>query len=240
MKAFLLTAATILACVSGLFAQNLPPDYNWEVGINAGWSAITRPNGPSTAYQGTRTKTVHDYSIRMDYFLSPNWMLNLDLGDRQWKSFGDWELVDNQGVKLNNRAVTFLIADHATNESVGLNYVIPFYTKYTAYNKANLYFGVMFGLMQTANDGSIAYSKYKSSPDSGYTYVSRYDYGSGTGYNVGIQLGYTWYIIPRLGVNIDLGMRYARIKTIDEHYGSENNKFHLLYFPETLGIRWRF
>lgn len=240
MKAFLLTTAAIVACVSSMFAQNLPPDYDWEVGINGGWSAITRPLGPATAYQGTSTKTTHDFSLRLDYCATPHWMLNLDIGTRRWQSQGEWQAVDNQGVQLNPRPVTFTIANYAVNENVGINYVIPFYTRYTDYNKANIYFGASFGLMQTANDGSIGYSQYKANPDSGYTYVSHYDYGAGNGYNFGIQMGYTWFIIPRLGINIDLAMRYAHVKTIDQNYGSENNKFYLLYFPETLGIRWRF
>jgi hypothetical protein len=240
MKAVLLTVAIVVASINSLFAQSYIPDYNWEAGINAGVSAITRPLGPANAYQGTSTKTVNDFSLRLEYFASPHWMLNLDLGERRWESYGSWTPVDAQGVTLDPRQVSFLIADHAINESVALNYVIPFYTQYTGYNKANLYFGASFGLMQTLNDGSIAYNNYKASPDSNFSYVSRYDYGSGSGFNFGIQMGYTWYIIPRLGVNVDLAMRYAHIKTIDENYGSENNKFYLLYFPETIGIRWRF
>lgn len=240
MKAFLLTVAAIAACASSMFAQNLPHDYNWEVGINGGWSAITRPLGPATAYQGTSTKTVHDLSFRVNYYVSPHWMLNLDLGGRRWESYGDWQLVDNQGVSLQPRPVTFMVADYALNENVGINYLIPFYTRYTDYNKANIHFGASIGIMQTINDGSIGYSSYKSSPDSNYRYVSHYNYAAGSGYDFGIQLGYTWYIVPRLGLNIDLAVRYAHIKTQDEHYGSENNKFYLLYFPETLGLRWRF
>ncbi len=246
MKAFLLTAATFMMCAGGLFAQynmwsnNLPPDYNWEVGVNGGWSTFTRPTGPADVYQGTRTKTVNDFSIRASYFLDPHWMFNLDIGDRRWESSGDWQIVDNQGQTLGKRPVTFLVADHAINESIGLNYVVPFYTRYKTYNKSNLYFGVSFGLMQTANDGSIKYSTYKAAPDSGYIYPSRYDYARGDGYCIGLQAGYTWYVIPRLGLNIDLAVRYAQVNTIDEHYGSVNAHFSTLYFPETIGLRWRF
>ncbi len=240
MKALLLTASTLLACVSGAFAQNLPPDYNWEVGVNVGQSTLTRPLGPATSYQGTRTKTVHDYSVRLDYFFDPHWMLHLDIGDRHWESYGNWKINDLQGQQLKSRPITFVVADHAINENVAINYVIPFYSRYNRFNRANLYFGVCFGLMQTVNDGSIKYSNYKSAPDSALTYMSKYDYGSGTGFNTGFQIGYTWYVIPRLGINVELAMRYAQINTIDTHYGSENAKFHTIYFPETLGLRWRF
>ena len=94
--------------------------------------------------------------------------------------------------------------------------------------------------MQTVNDGSLAYSRYVAPPDSNYYYMSKYDFGAGRGFTYGIQMGITYYIIPRLGINIDLAMRYAHINTIDQHYGSENNHFELLYFPETVGLRWRF
>ena len=240
MKAFLLTAAAIMACAGSMFAQNLPPDYNWEFGINGGLSGFTRPLGPANLYQGKRTNIVPDFSLRLNYLLNPHWMLNLDIGSRKWQTEGGWTLNDQQGQVLKPRQITFLVADHAINESVGINYVIPFYTRYNNFNSANVNFGVMGGLVTTTNDGSLSYSKYNAAPDPGYIYVSRYDYGYGIGYSFGIQMGFTYFIAPRLGVNIDLAMRYVNVGTTDEHYGSENNHFYLLYFPETIGLRWRF
>jgi hypothetical protein len=240
MRAFLLTAVALLVCAGSMFAQNLPPDYSWEVGLNGGYSYNTRPLGPANAYQGTRTNRVHDYSIRLDYYFNANWMIHLDVGDRKWESSGTWQLNDKFGQKLQSRNITFLQAEHAINESVCMNYVIPFYTRYNTFNRSNLYFGAMLGFVTTVNDGSIAYSKYNAPPDSNYKYVSKYDYGYGFGFSYGVQLGYTYYIIPRLGVNIELAARYAHVNTNDEHYGGENKHFYLLYFPETIGIRWRF
>lgn len=240
MKAFLLTAATLMACAGSMFAQNLPPDYNWEVGVNGGYSVMTRPLGPANAYQGTRTNIVTDYSVRLNYFLGPHWMLNLDIGNRKWETFGDWKLDGLFGQSLKTQPVTFLVADNAINESVGINYIIPFYTKYNTFNRANLNFGVDLGLITTTNDGSINYKTYKTATDSGYTYVSRYDYGFGIGYSFGLKVGYTYYIIPRLGVNVDLSIRYADVRTNNIQYDHENSRFYLLYFPETIGIRWRF
>jgi len=167
-------------------------------------------------------------------------MLNLDIGERQWIAYGDWTIQDQLGVTLKPRPIQFLVADHAVNENVGISYVIPFYTRYNNYNKANLYFGATFGLMQTSNDGSTSFSKYNASPDSGLVYMSKYHYGAGTGYNAGLQMGYTWYLIPRLGFNVEIGVRYADIRTNDSRYASANSRFHTLYFPGTFGIRWRF
>ena len=240
MKALLLTAAAFLAFTGSLFAQNLPPDYNWEVGVNGGLSFFTRPVGPANNYTGNSTQTVGDISVRLNYFINPHWMLNLDIGERHWQSQGTWQLNDIYGQPLKAEPITFVVADHAINESVGINYVIPFYTRYNTFIRSNINFGVTVGMMNTVNDGSIGYSTYKQAPDSNYRYVSKYDYASGQGFTFGVQVGYTYYIIPRLGINIDLAVRYAHVKTGDEHYASENNTFTSLYFPETIGLRWRF
>jgi len=246
MKAFLFTVASVLAFASGvkaqsiLYSSNLPPDYNWEVGANFGLSVPTRPVGPAESYVGRSTRIVHDYSVRLNYFFTPHWMLSVDLGDRRWESKTTWIPNDLHGQTLKPREVNFLIADHAINECVGINYVIPFYTKYNTFNRANVYFGTNVGMVQTLNDGSTKYSRYNAPPDSFYTYVSRYDYGSGTGFTFGAQVGFTFYIVPRLGVNLDLAARYVTMHTTDVNYRAENSTVTLLYFPETLGIRWRF
>jgi len=240
MKSLLLTAATIMACAGSMFAQNLLPDYKWEVGLNGGFCGITRPLGPANAYQGTRTNLVHDYSFKLTYFINEHWNVNFDLGTRKWETFGTWQLNGTNGQKLKPREITFLIAEQAISESAQFNYVIPFYSNYNSVNRSNLYFGVMLGLVTTVNDGSMGFSKYAAAPDSNYTYTSSYNYGYGIGLSYGIQMGYTYYILPRLGVNVELGMRYATVQTHDQRYGSVNDHFHLLYFPETIGLRWRF
>lgn len=248
MKGLFLTAVALLACAGSMFAQYngyrgaymLPPLYSWEVGFNGGLSVATRPSGPAEAYQGSRTNVVHDFSVNVNYYFSDHWMLGFDLGTRKWESFGTWSLPITMGQYLQPRDVSFLVADHAISSNFQMNYVIPFYTKYNTFNRANLYFGAMLGMINTVNDGSLGYSTYNAAPDSGYTYLSSYHYGFGIGYNFGIQAGFTYYIIPRLGVNIELGARYASVGTNDERYGHENAHFHLVYFPETLGVRWRF
>lgn len=241
MKAFLLTAAVLLACAGSMFAQNLPPDYKWEIGINGGYSAFTRPLGPATAYQGTRTNVSGDFSFRFNYFINPNWMLSLDIGNRRWESYGDWKLNDLNGKTFSTaQQVRFLVADYALTNSVGINYVIPFYTRYNTYNRSNINFGVTFGFINTFNDGSISYAKYKPGPDPSPVYVTGYNYGHGMGITFGAQMGYTYYIFPRLGLNADVAVRYAGVKTNDVRYDHANSSFRVLYFPATMGIRFRF
>lgn len=240
MKALVLSVAALLAVTGTSLAQNLPPQYNWEVGLNGGLSVMTRPDGPATGYQGTRTNIVHDYSARITRYLHEHWFLTFDLGDRKWESFGDWTPYTLNGRTLKPREITFLEASNAITESFQFNYNIPFYTRFHTFNRSNLYFGVLLGLVTTMNDGSLGYSKYNALPDSNYTYVSSYHYGYGIGFSYGLQMGYTYYIVPRLGVHVELAARYASVATHTTQYAGENANFHTLYFPETMGIRWRF
>ena len=240
MKSFLLTAAMLVAFAGGMFAQNLPPEYNWEVGVNGGYSAITRPVGPPAVYSGTRTNIVKDFSLRASYYLNWRWMLSLDIGTRRWESFGQWDLEGKFGKKLKPVNVNFLLADQAITQSIQLNHVIPFYTQFRDFNRANLYFGVMAGLVNTINDGSRSYDKYNDGVDSGYTYVSGYHYSAGRGYTLGLQTGFIYYIVPRLGVTAELAVRYADVKTFDQNFAAVNNRYQLLHFPQTVGVRWRF
>jgi hypothetical protein len=240
MKSFLLTAAMLVAFAGGMFAQNLPPEYSWEVGVNGGYSAITRPVGPPAVYSGTRTNIVKDFSLRASYYLNWRWMLSLDIGTRRWESFGQWDLEGKFGKKLKPVNVNFLLADQAITQSIQLNHVIPFYTQFRDFNRANLYFGVMAGLVNTINDGSRSYDKYNDGVDSGYTYVSGYHYSAGRGYTLGLQTGFIYYIVPRLGVTAELAVRYADVKTFDQNFAAVNNRYQLLHFPQTVGVRWRF
>jgi hypothetical protein len=98
----------------------------------------------------------------------------------------------------------------------------------------------MAGLINTINDGSRSYEKYNDGVDSGYTYVSGYHYSAGRGYSLGLQTGFIYYIVPRLGVTAELAMRYVDVKTFDQNFAAVNNRFHLLHFPQTVGVRWRF
>jgi hypothetical protein len=239
MKSFLLTVATLMAFTGGMFAQNLPPEFRWEVGANGGYSVITRPVGPPAVYTGTRTNIVKDYSLRASYYFNSRWMMTLDLGDRRWETFGPWKLNDKYGVKLNSIDVPFLLADHALTQTVQMNHVIPFYTQFRNFNRANFYFGVTAGLVETLNDASRSYSKYNSPTDSGYTYVSGYHYGSGMGYTLGLQTGFIYYIVPRIGVTAELALRYVNVKTIDINYAAPNAHYHVMHFPQTVGIRYR-
>ena len=244
MKIFSLLSALMFACIVSASAQyhlNFPPDLNWDLGINGGFSVCTRPVGPPDAYRGTRTNVVPDFSIRGGYSFTPHWQMNLDIGSRMWETFGTWQINGLYGQGLGPQNISFMLAQRAVSSSVQMNYVIPFYTHFQVYNKANLYFGAMFGMVTTVNDGSETVSKYKSPVDSSVTnFVSKVDYYSGVGYSIGCQTGFSYYFVPKLGINIEFAVRYANITTADVSNAGELSRFRLLYFPETIGIRYRF
>lgn len=239
MKSFLLTAATCLAFAGGTFAQNLPPVYRWEVGANGGLSTITRPVGPPAVYTGNSTDVVKDYSVRASYYFNWHWMMLVDVGNRRWESFGQWTLEDRYGQQLKPVKMNFLLADHAITTSVQMNYVVPFYSQFTTFNRANLYFGAHLGMVNTINDGSRSYDRITTAYDSSMTYVSGYHYNSGIGYTLGVQSGFIYYIVPRFGVCAEVAMRYVHVKTIDTKWAEPNAKYNLLHFPQTVGIRYR-
>lgn len=239
MKSLLLTAATLLALAGSTLAQNLPPVYRWEVGANAGLSTITRPTGPPEVYTGNSTDVVKDYSLRASYYFTWRWMMSLDVGNRRWESFGQWQMEDRYGLPLKPYKMNFLIADHAITTAVQMNYVIPFYTRFTTFNRANLCFGVHAGMVNTINDGSRSYDTMSTPSDPGRRYVSGFHYNSGVGYTLGLQSTFIYYIVPRFGVCAELAIRYANVKTIDTKWAEPISRYQVMHFPQTIGIRYR-
>lgn len=247
MKLFFITVV-FMVCTGGLFAQhalwqNFPPDIKWDIGFNYGGSEITRPLGPDRNYQGTRTNIVPDYTLKVAYAANPNWIFAFEMGMRKWESFGTWSEPYLMGTTLKNENITFGLGRPALTESFQANYAIPFYNKFSVVNKASLYFGINLGLVETVSDGSVGYSHYNAPPDSAYRFVSSYNYGSGIGFSFGVQAGYTWYFWKRFGLNAEIAAKYVNVATETVNglnYAHITNNYHMMYFPESIGLRYRF
>ncbi len=248
MKAFLCTALAVVAISGSTFGQNqlwenFPVVQHWDIGFNVGASGITRPIGPEKAYQGTRTKVVPDCNVKLTYAFNPNWNINFEVGFRKWESYGTWSNPYTMGSSLKNTEVRFQLGKPAVTESVQLNYAIPFYSGFHKFNRANLYFGATLGLVTTFSDGSIGYSRYNAPPDSSYRYISSYNYGQGLGFSFGVQVGYTYYVWRRWGVNVELAARYAQVggvKTNGLNDDHQTNNYQIMFLPQTIGFRYRF
>lgn len=106
-----------------------------------------------------------------------------------------------------------------------------------------IYFGISAGLVTTVGDGSTQFSKYNAAPDSSFRYVSGYNYAAGIGFSFGVQAGYTYYIKQRWGLNAELAVRYVDVGT-EKVNGINNNhmtnRYRTMFFPQTIGIRYRF
>ena len=237
MKAFLLTIALVTA-VGSLYAQD-PADFKIEIGLSGGICTNTIPGGSSALYEGSNSSWNPAGSIKVDYNINENWQIGGEIGAAKWMTTGSWPVNDAFGQSLQSQKITFIIANPAISACLQVNRVVPFYSKYKHFNKANFYYGVSLGLLPTVNDGGITYSKYDKSPDPALTYVSQYDYGFGIGYTAGIQVGYSYYIVPKFGVNVELAGRYAYVGTNETRYNHENTHYDLLYFPATIGLRYR-
>lgn len=240
MRSILLTATAILTLTASVSAQSFPPDYRLEAGLNVGTSTTTIPNGPQSLYKGTQTAWSPEASLRMHYNLSPYWQVGGDLGYTSWSTTGKWSLYDTHGNVLPSQKVKFVYSDPTITLAAQANRVVPFYSKYKEYNKANFYYGVTLGLVFTVNDGTSTQTTYGQAPDPQFIYTSKYDYGYGIGYVAGVQAGYTYYISETLGVNVEGAARFAEVGTNDTRYDHGNSRYNLFYFPLTVGFRMRF
>lgn len=240
MKSFLL-AATLLCTLPGkIFAQNFPPDYRYEFGINGGIAPFTIPNGVDDRYKGDNAGVPPAASINFNYNISQNLQVGAELGMTTWKTTSNWNLTDAYGVQLKPRTVTFSIAKPAITSIVQFNFVKPYYSSYKEYNKANVYAGVAAGLTYTVNDGGLETATYNVAPNPSLVYTKQYNYGYGIGYVVGAQIGVSYYVVEHIGFNVEVQGRYTDVGTSDTRYGHVNSRYNLFYFPIKAGIRFRF
>jgi hypothetical protein len=223
-----------------MFPQNFPPDLTWEVGVNGGINQSVRPQGPPMFYCGTRTNMQAEYGINLSHYFTPHWQLGINITGTHWESDGTWSLNGNFGKQLQSQNINFLFADYAFSEEVQMNYVLPIWSGFQVINRANLYFGASCGLVNTVNDGATGYAVYKSKTDSGYKYLNKVDYNPGLGVNFGAHIGFTYYFVPKLGVNIEIGAKYAYVSTTNDVNNRELGTYYLVYFPETIGLRYKF
>jgi hypothetical protein len=240
MRSTLLTAFTVIAIAASANAQSFPPDYRFEAGLNIGTSVNTLPNGPLALYTGTKTQWAPEASLRFHYSFSPYWQVGGDLGYTNWTTIGNWSQNDVYGKPLQSQRIKFVISDPTITVAAQANRVVPFYSKYKEYNKANFYYGATLGVVFTVNDAGSQQSKYNSAPDPNFTYTSQYNYGNGIGYVAGVQAGFTYYISEMLGINIEGAARFTEVGTTDTRYDHANSHYNLFYFPMTVGFRIRF
>lgn len=222
MKPLLLTAFALL------FAGSTYAQY-YEVGLGGGLGTVGTPSGLPTQYQGSSGSWNGMASAGYNYNINDYWQIGGTIDMSNWKRTGTWN-VNGSSTSTN---VDFILANPAIAFCVRGNRVIPFYSPINPEMvQSQIYFGVSAGMMFTANDG-----KTFTGSDS---YVKQFDLENGKGYIIGIQAGYAYYFRRHLGVFGEIAPRYVNIMASDARYGHELEKYHLINFNVTVGVRYRF
>ncbi len=236
MKSIILSITALFLSVAA-FAQSTPPDYSHEVGVYGGVSAFTNPL--STAYKGSRNLVPYVVSANYYYNFSERFQAGVDMAMTHWETQGNYTYPGlNNGAGFSH-ATNYVFADYAWALTARANYMIPLYDHYRI-NRSNFYMGVAAGAVFTVSDGRTNYAQFNNMEGEQYRYIDTYHYEAGSGYTVGAQVGFTYYISNHIGFNAEGAARYVQIDNKNHNIGSVNGGFEMFYFPVTLGIKMRF
>lgn len=231
MKKLIITLAT------GLFSLSAAAQ-PFEIGINGGLSTTSKPYG--SLYQGTDNIINYTGDINFHYNFSERWQTGLSIGITQWQRKDSWPLTSAYKDSLGSMDVKMILADPAVSFAFQLNHIVPFYERYEDFVQAHLYFGVAAGAVITGNSPKMEFSRVMNNSRDEYTYTSEFHYGSGYGFLLGAQIGYSYFFNEHLGINLELAPKMAFMKTNDARFHGANNRFNVLYWPATIGIHYRF
>jgi len=227
----------LLIAVASVFSLNAMAQ-RFELGINGGMSTTTRPEG--ALYQGEHNEWTPAGSLSFHYNFHERWQAGLSIGVTSWKRTGQWPLTGAMEDSLGTEEISFTMAKSAVTFAFQLNHVIPFYQDYEDFVKQQIYFGVAAGPVIVANDGEVTTSRVNPNTPFEYSYTSGFNFQPGYGFMVGAQVGYTYYLGEHFGINVDIAPRIAWVETVDPRLGEANNQYSVMYFPTTIGLRYRF
>ncbi len=210
----------------------------FEVGINRGVSNTSQPN--ESLYNGDKGKWSYATDLNLHMNFSERWQAGFSIGMTKWERTGNLLLTAAYNINLGSRKVNYLYAKRAVSIAFQGNHVIPFKERYEDFVRSNLYFGLSAGVVVTGNDGNITYTKTNPNTPSEFTYISEFNYQSGYGTLLGVQVGYTYYFGEHLGINLEFAPKITWVKTVDPKYNNANDTYNLFYFPTTIGIHYRF
>jgi hypothetical protein len=231
MKSILVfVAATLLS--TSLWAQK------YEIGLNGGISTTTRPH--RSLYQGADNVWNYAVGANFHYNIMERIQMGVNVDMTKWERKDQWPLVSANSTDLGTQEVKYQLAKRAVSFTLQLNYVLPFYQQYEEFVRSQLYIGVAAGGVMIGNDAEVVYSKVNPRTPVEYTYASEYHFEPGYGYILGMQIGYTYFISERIGINLDFAPKVTWAKLNDSRYGGANNEYTLIYFPTTIGLHYRF
>lgn len=226
---------TFICIVSGFVVAHAQ---KFELGLLGGGSTTAIPQ--KSLYTGDKAQWCYTTGIQFHYNSNSYLQVGGEVGMTRWERNGDWKLSAASNQNLGSKNVNFVLAERAVNIALRANFVFPFYSQYEDFVRSNIYIGVSAGGIVTGNNGNIEYSRYNPNTPTEYSYVSKYNYESGYGTMLGIQLGGSYYFSKLLGVNVEVAPKMAWVNTIDSRYAYANDNFNIIYLPISLGLKFRF
>jgi len=231
MKSIIL-AVTAIVLTGNVFAQQ------YEVGLNAGISTTGKPH--RSLYKGD--ENIYNYAAEANfkYNLTERWQVGAAVGVTKWQRKDQWALSNTNNMSLGSQEVKLVLAQSAVSFALQLNHVIPFYEQYEDFVRSALYIGISAGAVVVGNDGKVNYSRVNPNTPAEYTYASQYNFEGGYGALLGFQIGYTYYLSERIGINLDASPKVAWVNTNDSRQARGNNEYNVWYVPATVGLHIRF
>lgn len=222
----------------GLFCFMTASAQKYEAGLSGGVSNTSRIK--ESLYSGNKGTWTYAAGINFHLNIDPHWQAGIEAGMTRWERTDEWALYGSNNQSLGTKEVNYIFAERALSLTLRLNYVLPFYNRYEDFIRSSFYGGISLGGVATGNEGKIEYSRANPNTPAEYRYVSKFQYESGYGTVLGLQVGYNYFFSKLLGLNLEFAPKMAWVKTVDSKYGYANDTYNILYFPATVGLRFRF
>lgn len=240
MTSRLLLAAALVFSGAAAHAQwSDQPDYRFNVGINGGLAPTTRI-WREVDYSADEKSLPSTWGIVGNYNFTDRIQVGMEINTAsEWSSRGTVTLNGLGGTVLGQPGVRYVYAERTWSLQVRVNGVVPMYDKMRSL-RADFYYGLGLGAIFTVNDGRTVYNQFNEQVGEEYRFVSEYHYEPAAGYTVGVQAGFDWWFLGRLGVNAEVAPRFSHLNLVDNRAASRNGPFDIISFPVTVGLRYRF
>lgn len=219
-------------------AQYPEPDFFNEIGIGYGVSFMTQPKLPN--YVGTETKTASYATLNYTHYIGYDFSVGLEVGRTHWETSGTQTLAGPENSTIGDIGTTYIFADRALSFLLRFNKV-GWHFDDLSFQRSNYYYGVSGGMVFTNQpEEQLIYSQYNGQAGNQNQYISQYNFQSGIGYVVGLQVGYNYFVGRHFGFNADFSPRFMHLFTEDYNQAHQNDQYRLFNFPVTVGIKFRF
>lgn len=236
MKRFLFFIA--IAGTLSAKAQSPYPDLQNDIGFGAGISLMTLPQG--TAYTGTDAKHSYYGQIMYTRYIDYRFNVGIEAGLTHWETTGSMPYTGLENASRGTAETKYLFADRALNFVLRFN-KMHWQTDQFNYQRSYFYYGIAAGLVYTnAQEKQLEFGQLNGRRGNENRYISQYNYQGGIGYVAGLQVGYTYFFGNTVGLNVEAAPRFTYVFTEDYQQLHQNDAYHLIYIPVSVGLKFRF